>query len=180
MTNYPLAFVRIIFLMILMFFVHSANSAIAQKTPKKKKPCEAPKEARILTNSYQCYWKMSEITDTIIAEIVQHEPSYTPCAFKPSASVTIVKVGKKLIRVLDFCNLRDFKVGEKVKIAPIEPPYSKVYIPTFFEKDPATGQYIYHCNDYDAVVKKTIWAQIITGDESPIENLGKIKTLKGE
>ncbi len=128
-----------------------------------QRPCSNPKKAKILTNSFQCHWKIVEIKDTISATIVHHERSFIPCAFKSSASVTIVKVKNRKIRILDVCNLKDFKVGQVVKIAPIEPPYSAISIPTYFEKT-RKGRYIYRCNKYDESVKRTIWGQIIPKD----------------
>lgn len=141
-----------------------------QMTLSAQRLCSNPKKAKILTNSFQCQWEIIAIEDTISGTVIQHERSLMPCVFKASASVTIVQVKNKKIRILDFCNLKDFKVGQVIKIAPIEPPYSAVSIPTYFEKT-RKGRYIYRCNKYDESVKKTIWGQII---EEKVQSKKKI------
>jgi hypothetical protein len=129
--------------------------------------CSDVKNAKILTNSYQCFWEFFEIQDTINATVVAHESAYMPCAFKASASVTILKVDEDTIRVLDVCNLDNFKVGAAVKVSAISAPTYKVSIPTYFYKDVLTNNYIYRCNEYDVTVERTTWGHIIQPPQKP-------------
>lgn len=129
--------------------------------------CSDVKSAKILTNSYQCFWEFFEIQDTLEATVIAHESAYVPCAFKATASVTILKVEEDTIRVLDVCNLEDYKIGAAVKVSAISVPHYKVSIPTYFYKDVTTNSYIYRCNEYDASVQRTTWGHIILPSQKP-------------
>lgn len=136
-------------------------------------PCSNPKSSRILTNSFECHWQFTELQDTSEAIVIHHSPTHIPCAFKATASVTIVKIKNDTIRILDVCNLQKYKVGQIIKVVSVSKPYYKVSIPTFFAlEDPTFGTYIYRCNEYDDKILKTTWAHIVGSDEkdAPVEN----------
>ncbi|MGB0862718.1 MAG: hypothetical protein ACPG19_13675 [Saprospiraceae bacterium] len=138
-----------------------------------QKPCSNPKSERVLTNSFQCNWEFIELKDTSDATVILHSPTHVPCVFKATASVTIVKIKNDTIRILDVCNLQDYKTGEQIKVVSVSKPYYKVIIPTFFEEeDPTFKTYIYRCNEYDEKILKTTWGHIVGSDEkdAPVEN----------
>jgi len=139
----------------LVFFLFLGVATQAQSE------CSDAKEAQILTNSYQCLWEFFEVQDTLNATVIKHESAFVPCAFKATASVTILKVGKDTIRVLDVCNLEKYKIGAAVRVSAISVPRYKVSIPTYFFKDITTNLYIYRCNEFDVTVQRTTWGHII-------------------
>lgn len=124
-------------------------------------PCAQPKTAAVYPNSYQCYWQIDVLTDTLpFGEVLAHAPNHVPCAFESSASVTIVKVGRDTLRILDLCDERNWPVGTQVGIAPVAAPYMRVRIPAYFEPT-TSGQFLYHCQpQYDTTVRPTYWGQL--------------------
>lgn len=124
-------------------------------------PCPQPKTADLYPNSYQCYWEVSLLSDTLHdATVLAHTVNHTPCAFEPSAAVTIVRHGADTLRILDLCHDTDLRTGSTISIAPVAAPHQRVRIPAHFTKAPQ-GHYLYHCQPaYDALVQRTHWGQL--------------------
>ncbi len=129
-------------------------------TLQAQNDCSDVKKAQILTNSFQCQWQFFELKDTVQAIVIRHEKAYVPCAFKTSASVTILQSGNDTFRVIDVCNLETYKIGAKVRVSAISTPHYKVSIPTYFYKDATKNTYVYRCNEYDETVLRTTWGHI--------------------
>jgi hypothetical protein len=140
--------------------------------------CDTIKYTKLLSNSYQCKWTFFTLNDTIEGVIVKHERQ-TSCGGIATASLSIVKIDRDTIRVLDLCNIEDYKVGQRVKIIPGAEPKFQVHIPSYiiitgYRKRKMTKQEkkeqkkitkkelsLWRANDYDERILKTTWVQLI-------------------
>jgi len=124
-------------------------------------------------------WVYFKVTDTLVGEILESNNSPCACGVRACASLSIIKVEKDTIRVLDLCNTNDYIKGQKVKIAPEGKPLSQVMLPISYiidgeklnkakkskikkqvkREESVTSQPYY--NDYDKTIFKTTWGQII-------------------
>lgn len=98
-------------------------------------------------------WKYFQLRKTLTVTIIQHWPAITNCGVVAVASETIVQTKKrKLIRVLDLCNTQEYKIGQIIKIIPVE--YSLID-----KKNLGTGA-VPDYSPYDTIVLKTTWGSI--------------------
>ncbi len=136
--------------------------------------CDTTKYPKLLSNSYQCKWNFFQLNDTIEGVIIKHEKQMIGCGFLATASLTIIETGSDTIRILDLCNLKDYSVGQKVKILPESEPKFQTLIPCYFytvriklykgdkgKKVKQDEKAVWHSNDFDERILKTTWGQII-------------------
>jgi hypothetical protein len=141
--------------------------------------CDTIKYPKLLWNSFQCKWQFFILTDTIQGIIIKHEQQTIGCGTIATASLTIIKTENDTIRVLDLCNLMEYKTGQKVKIVPDTAPNFQVHIPSYTlitgypvkkrskkekeeqKKKTEAESKIWHSNEFDESVLKTTWGEII-------------------
>ena len=109
--------------------------------------------------SYQQNWQYFKSEDTLTLEVINHLKAEVLCGTVASASITIGKLKKDTIRVINLCNMEDYKIGDVVKFIPadrpnfsVSLPYSTIYNPTEKELNPSF---------FDLNVKKTTYGYAI-------------------
>jgi hypothetical protein len=144
--------------------------------------CDTTKYPKLLSNSYQCKWIFINLTDTIEGIIVKHERQITGCGVLATASLTIIKVDNDTIRVIDLCNNKEYSIGQRVKVISETEPKFQVDIPHYIlileqkvkGRKKITKQqkeeriitlekelYIWYSNEFDEIILRTTWGQII-------------------
>lgn len=91
--------------------------------------------------SYDPSWQFFNLENTIEVKVVDHIKNDILCGTGAVASVTFVIDEKgKTFRVLDLCNLSDYKKGEFIKLIPTEKPDFIVSLPYRVFLNPKTNK----------------------------------------
>lgn len=124
--------------------------------------CDSIQNPKLVGNSFQCNWIYFNLTEEKQGIILKHDKQLVKCGILATASLTIVKLGKDTIRVIDQCNTSNYKKGQKIKIFPTTEPPFQVHIPYYLDSSVSniTKRYFLRSNLYDEIVVKTTWANI--------------------
>lgn len=109
--------------------------------------------------SYQENWQYFKAQDTLTLEVINHLKAEAFCGGTAFASITIGKFKKDTIRVINLCNMEDYKMGDIVMFIPadrptyyVSLPYSTIYNTTENKLNPSF---------FDLKIKKTTYGYAI-------------------
>lgn len=109
--------------------------------------------------SYQNEWKYFELKDTITVEIIKHLEAEAMCGTFAFGSISIVKNGNDTIRIINLCNMTDYKLGDTVKFIPATKPDFNVHLPYSTILDPIEKKL--KPSVFDLKIKKTTYGNAI-------------------
>ena len=78
-------------------------------------------------------WNIIILEDTIEGIVIKHEEQMMVCGHFNAASLTIIKFGTDTIRIIDICNMEDYKEGDSVIVSPDNEPHYGVNIPSYIK-----------------------------------------------
>ncbi len=86
-------------------------------------------------------WEYFDLEKVISVKIIRHLPSPALCGNFAFASVTIVKTNDgDTIRILDLCNVLDYKKNDTIKVLPQKKPAFSVMFPYIKIQNPTTNE----------------------------------------
>lgn len=92
-------------------------------------------------SSYDPSWQFFNLENTIEVKVVDHIKNDAFCGTGAVASVTfVIDEQGEIFRVLDLCNLSDYKKGEFIKLIPSEKPDFHVSLPYRVFLNPKTNK----------------------------------------
>jgi len=106
-------------------------------------------------------WKFFKLEQSEKAIIVDHTPIQILCGTSAFASVTIVKNTKgETFRVLNLCNLQNFKPHEEIKISSQKAPSFNVNFAKKYVIVLKNGKEVIQNINYEETIIRTTWASM--------------------
>ena len=106
-------------------------------------------------------WNIIILEDTIEGIVIKHEEQMLVCGHFNAASLTIIKFGTDTIRIIDICNMENYKEGVSVIVSPDNEPHYGVNIPSYvkggFRQRKRAHTYT---NEFDQIVETTAFGKM--------------------
>ena len=117
-------------------------------------------ENLLISSDLDAKWEYFELKKEIEVKIINHIPATAFCGSFAFASATIVEteIGEQ-IRIIDLCNMSNYKENEMVKVVPDKKPEFSVMIPHRISKNPITKQN--EPSELDLKIVKTTYGRIL-------------------
>jgi hypothetical protein len=115
-------------------------------------------------NSFSCQWKITANTGSLKGEVISFTRQQGRCGDEFVAAVAILKTATDTVRAILECYRYILEPGEIITVKIYREPFCGIGVPQDIAYALATrkqGKLIYRVNEWDEVVKKTIFGGVI-------------------